>query len=101
MKLNRHHLPPFRFKTNIHAREAHVVRTKAAFTFSRLSKDPGAFWDGVLHIALPTEASMLFLRDDEFSFSRFDLRGEVVGRAGIESKILFVSVSRCWAFAMC
>jgi hypothetical protein len=68
--------------------------------FSRLSKDPGACWDRVLHIALPTKASVVLAGRDEFRFSRFDLRGKVIASAGVESEILLVGVSWSWSFAV-
>jgi hypothetical protein len=54
----------------------------------------------MLHVSLPAKTSVFLTGCDELRFSRFDLRREVVGRAGVESEILLVSVSRRWAFAI-
>jgi hypothetical protein len=43
---------------------------------------------------------MILASCDELRFARFNLRREVIGSAGVESKILLVGVSRRWAFAV-
>jgi hypothetical protein len=95
------HLPPFRFKTNIHTRQTNVNRPKVAFALTGLFINSRSGRNRVLRIGLPTETLVLFSRDNQSSLATLNLRREIVTCAGIEREILSVRVLRRWSFTMC